>query len=73
MLFVDNTCKALALEEEAKGWQSNMQALQDQLTATKADVSDECHPMIEMLTEALNDTAEKYRETVKTPKYMPTL
>ena len=55
---------ATHLEEQAASWHTNAEHLQEQLAATMIEVGDNDHPLVELLSESLQESTQKSKELV---------
>ena len=53
-------------EKEAETWQANAEQLEEQLTATLIEVADNHHPVVEMLSETIQESKDQSNELVNT-------
>lgn len=64
--YVSSLRSAVNFEKEAETWQANAEQLEEQLTATLIEVADNHHPVVEMLSETIQESKDQSNELVNT-------
>lgn len=62
--YVELIRSASSLDQQAEHWQLNADHLQEQLTATLIEVTDKDHPVVQMLSESIQESRDQHNEMV---------